>query len=215
MRGERVIYTAAWGILIAEWMDRLRISAEILGYTTRAWKGGQSREAWIAAGKPMNPGRLNDLRHLVYKSFSASIGASAPNFGVMAREGLLKENIDGEAILWAASRLQQQPSANKILFVISDGAPVDDSTLSVNPGNYLEKHLRSVIDTVSTKVRLYAIGLGFDVSRYYPNAITINDATELGPRFFEILVNDPAFEISFSSSNPKERYRYSISNDED
>ena len=215
MRGERVIYTAAWGILIAEWMDRLRISTEILGYTTRAWKGGQSREAWMAAGKPMNPGRLNDLRHLVYKSFSASIGASATNFGVMAKEGLLKENIDGEAILWAASRLQQQPSANKILFVISDGAPVDDSTLSVNPGNYLEKHLRAVIDTVSTKIKLYAIGLGFDVSRYYPNAITINDATELGPRFFEVLVNDPAFEISFSSSNPKKRYRWSVSNDED
>jgi cobaltochelatase CobT len=215
MRGEKIIHTAAWCILIAEWMDRLRISIEILGYTTRAWKGGQSREAWLAAGKPTNPGRLNDLRHLIYKSFSASISASAPNFGLMAREGLLKENIDGEAILWAASRLQQQPSTNRILFVISDGAPVDDSTLSTNPANYLEKHLLAVIDTLSTKLSLYAIGVGYDVSRYYPNAITLNNASELGPRFFEALVNDPVFARSFSSLRPKKRYRYGASDDKE
>jgi cobaltochelatase CobT len=215
MRGEKIIHTAAWCILIAEWMDRLSISTEILGYTTRAWKGGQSREAWLAAGKPSNPGRLNDLRHLIYKSFSQSISTSAPNFGVMAREGLLKENIDGEAILWAASRLQQQPSANKILFVISDGASVDDSTLSVNPANYLEKHLLVVIDATSTKLRLYAIGVGYDVSRYYPNAITLNNSSELGPRFFEALVNDPVFIRSFSSLRPKNRYRYAVPDDKE
>ena len=215
MRGERITHTAAWCIIIAEWMDRLRISTEILGYTTRAWKGGQSREAWLAAGKPANPGRLNDLRHLIYKSFSETIGASATNFGVMVREGLLKENIDGEAILWAVSRLQLQPAANRILFVISDGAPVDDSTLSANPGNFLEKHLRAVIDEVSAKIKIYAIGVGYDVSHYYPNAIPMNNASELGPRFFDALVNDPAFELSFSSSHPKSRYRYSISDQEE
>jgi cobaltochelatase CobT len=215
MRGEKIIHTAAWCILIAEWLDRLRISVEILGYTTRAWKGGQSREKWLAAGKPPNPGRLNDLRHLVYKSFSASISTSAPNFGMMARDGLLKENIDGEAVLWAASRLLQQPSTNKILFVFSDGAPVDDSTLSVNPGNYLEKHLLAVIDAVSTKIKLQAIGVGYDVSRYYPNALTLNNASELGPRFFETLVNDPAFARSFSSLRPKSRYRYNVPDDKE
>jgi cobaltochelatase CobT len=143
------------------------------------------------------------------------VSASAPNFGVMATEGLLKENVDGEAILWAVSRLEKQPSANKILFVISDGAPVDDSTLSVNPGNFLERHLLHVIDSVSTKVKLYAIGIGHDVSRYYPNASTTNEALGLGPRFFEVLVNDDAFRISFSSHRPKKRYRYALTDDEE
>ena len=176
MRGEPIAHTAAWCNVIAEWMDRLRISTEFLGFTTRAWKGGQSKEAWIAAGKPSNPGRLNDLRHLIYKSFSASVGAAAPNFGMMAREGLLKENIDGEAVLWAFSRIEKQTSPNKLLIVVSDGAPVDHSTLSVNPGNYLEKHLLEAIHSISSKVRLYAIGIGHDVSRYYPNAATAKDA---------------------------------------
>ena len=208
MRGAKITHTAAWCNIIAEWMDRLGISTEFLGYTTRAWKGGQSREAWIAAGKPKEPGRLNDLRHLIYKSFSASVGAAAPNFGMMAKEGLLKENVDGEAILWATSRLRQQTSSAKILFVISDGAPVDDSTLSVNPGNYLEKHLRSVIDSMPADIKLYAIGLGFDVSRYYPNAVGVKEASEIGPRFFETLVNDDAFQLCFKSAVPRKRYRY-------
>jgi hypothetical protein len=215
MRGAKITHTAAWCNIIAEWMDRLGISTEFLGYTTRAWKGGQSKDAWIKAGRPTNPGRLNDLRHLIYKSFSASVGATAPNFGMMAREGLLKENIDGEAILWAASRLQQQMSSKKILFVISDGAPVDDSTLSLNPGTYLENHLRSVIDSTPAHIKLYAIGLGFDVSRYYPNAVMVNEASEIGPRFFETLVNDEAFQLSYTSAFPKKRYRYYTSDEKE
>jgi cobaltochelatase CobT len=215
MRGARITHTAAWCNIIAEWMDRLGISTEFLGYTTRAWKGGQSKEAWMAAGKPPNPGRLNDLRHLIYKSFSASVGAAAPNFGMMAREGLLKENIDGEAMLWAASRLQQQTSSRKILFVISDGAPVDDMTLSVNPGTFLENHLRSVIDSTPANIKLYAIGLGYDVSRYYPNAVMVNEASELGPRFFETLVNDEAFQLCFASAIPRKRYRYYTSDEKE
>lgn len=215
MRGTKITHTAAWCLLISEWMDRLRIPHEVLGYTTRAWKGGQSRELWLSSGKPKSPGRLNDLRHLVYKSFSASVGDSAPNFGVMAREGLLKENIDGEAILWAMARLGRQPSPNKLLFVISDGAPVDDSTLSVNPGNFLEKHLRAVIDEAGQQIKLYAIGVEYDVARYYPNAVALNEASELGPRFFELLVNDSAFLECFLSSNPKKRYRFSIPPDDE
>ncbi|CUT13910.1 Aerobic cobaltochelatase CobT subunit EC 6612 [Bradyrhizobium sp.] len=208
MRGAKIVHTAAWCHLIAEWMDKLGISTEFLGFTTRTWKGGQSREAWLAAGKPKNPGRLNDLRHLVYKSFSASAAAATPNFSVMAREGLLKENIDGEAILWAASRLEQHASPNKLLFVFSDGAPVDDSTLSANPANYLEKHLQSVIDSLSERISLHAIGIGTDVSRYYPNAISTTNTSEIGPLFFEALVNDKTFQLCFTSKRPKTRYRY-------
>ncbi|WP_354170904.1 MULTISPECIES: TIR domain-containing protein [unclassified Bradyrhizobium] len=208
MRGEPITMTAAWCNLIAEWMDKLRISTEFLGFTTRAWKGGQSKERWIAAGKPTNPGRLNDLRHLVYKSFSASVGASAPNFGMMAREGLLKENIDGEAVLWAFARLQQQRSSHKMLIVISDGAPVDDTTLSVNRPDYLEQHLQEVIESISGKVRLHAIGIGTDVSPCYPNAATITNSSDIGPRFFEVLVNDELFQSSYHSSEPRKRYRY-------
>jgi hypothetical protein len=193
MRGRPITITAAWCLLIGEWLDRLGVSTEFLGFTTRAWKGGQSREQWLADQKPANPGRLNDLRHLIYKSFAADISSSAPNFGVMMREGLLKENIDGEAVLWAASRLRSYPADEKMLFVISDGAPVDDSTLSVNPGNFLEKHLRQVISTISTHLTLCAVGIGHDVSRYYPTAVTANDPNELGFRFFERLVEDPAF----------------------
>lgn len=199
MRGNKILHTAAWCLLIVEWMDRLGIPTEILGFTTRAWKGGQSREFWLANGKPKNPGRLNDLRHLVYKSFAMTAEVSAPNFGLMAREGLLKENIDGEALLWAAARLAEQPARNKILFVFSDGASVDDSTLSVNPGNFLERHLLAVIEKLSTEVTLYAIGIEHDVSRYYPNSLTSRDPSSLGLRFFDALVDDGAFKEFWTS----------------
>jgi cobaltochelatase CobT len=193
MRGRPITITAAWSLLIGEWLDRIGVANEFLGFTTRAWKGGQSRELWLADGKPAGPGRLNDLRHLVFKSFAADVSASAPNFAVMMREGLLKENIDGEAVLWAAARLRNHPADKKILFVFSDGAPVDDSTLSVNPGNFLEKHLRDVISMVSAELTLYAVGIGHNMSRYYPMSVTANDSNDVGFRFFETLIKDPAF----------------------
>ena len=192
MRGRPITITAAWSLLIGEWLERLGAATEFLGFTTRAWKGGQSREAWLADGKPPKPGRLNDLRHLVYKSFDVDLSASAPNFSVMMREGLLKENIDGEAVLWAAARLRNQPADQRILVVFSDGAPVDDSTLSVNPGNFLEKHLKHVISTISSELTLHAVGIGHDVSRYYPSAVKADD-DNFGFKFFETLTNDPAF----------------------
>ncbi len=198
MRGGKILSTAAWSLLIGEWMDRLGIPTEFLGFTTRAWKGGQSRELWLADGKTARPGRLNDLRHVIYKRFSADITASAPSFGVMAREGLLKENIDGEALLWAASRLLLQPASNRILFVFSDGAPVDDSTLSVNAGNFLEKHLLSVIPQVSRDITLYGVGIGYDLGRYYPNAIRAKNLNYLGRKFFEALIADQSFHDCFS-----------------
>jgi cobaltochelatase CobT len=153
------------------------------------WKGGQSREAWINAGKPANPGRLNDLRHIVYKAADAPWRRARKNLGLMLREGILKENIDGEALLWAHNRLVQRTEQRRILMVISDGAPVDDSTLSVNPGNYLEQHLREVIDWIETKspVELLAIGIGHDVTRYYRRAVTIVDAEQLGGTVLEQL----------------------------
>jgi cobaltochelatase CobT subunit len=193
MRGDKIVHTAAWCLIIIEWMDRLGIPIEILGFTTRAWKGGQSRELWLADKKPAQPGRLNDLRHLIYKSFSMTAEVSAPNFGLMMREGLLKENIDGEALLWASARLEKQPARNKVLFVFSDGAPVDDSTLSTNPGDFLEKHLRAVVAELSKELTLYAVGIGHDVSRYYPNSLVAEEASSLGLRFFDILVKDPVF----------------------
>jgi cobaltochelatase CobT len=205
MRGPKIIHTAAWCLLIVDWMDRLGIPTEILGYTTRAWKGGQSREAWLASGKSSNPGRLNDLRHLIYKPFSATAEVSAVNFGVMAREGILKENIDGEALLWAFSRLEAHPANENILFVVSDGAPVDDSTLSVNPTDFLEKHLKAVIAHLSKKTKLYAIGLEHDVSRYYPNAVSLLETSYLGIRFFETLIYDPAFVKSWKIEERKSR----------
>jgi cobaltochelatase CobT len=153
------------------------------------WKGGQSREAWINAGKPANPGRLNDLRHIIYKSADAPWRRARKSLGLMLREGILKENIDGEALLWAHNRLVQRTEQRRILMVISDGAPVDDSTLSVNPGNYLEQHLREVIDWIETKspVELLAIGIGHDVTRYYRRAVTIVDAEQLGGTVLEQL----------------------------
>jgi cobaltochelatase CobT len=181
MRGRPITVAANCADILARTLERCGVKVEILGFTTRAWKGGQSREAWLHAGKPANPGRLNDLRHIVYKAADAPWRRARRNLGLMMREGLLKENIDGEALLWAHARLLARPEQRKILMMISDGAPVDDSTLSVNPGNYLERHLRQVIEEIETRspVELIAIGIGHDVTRYYRRAVTIVDAEEL------------------------------------
>lgn len=182
MRGRPITVAATCADILARTLERCGVKVEILGFTTRAWKGGQSREQWLGAGKPMAPGRLNDLRHIIYKAADAPWRRTRKNLGLMMREGLLKENIDGEALAWAHERLLQRPEQRRILMVISDGAPVDDSTLSVNVGNYLEKHLRRVIAEIETRspVELIAIGIGHDVTRYYRRAVTIVDAEELG-----------------------------------
>jgi cobaltochelatase CobT len=182
MRGRPITVAAMCGDILARTLERCAVKVEILGFTTRAWKGGQSRERWVHDGKPRNPGRLNDLRHIIYKSADAPWRRSRRNLGLMLREGLLKENIDGEALLWAYRRLMNRPEHRKIMMVISDGAPVDDSTLSVNPGNFLERHLREVIREIEGRnfVELIAIGIGHDVTRYYRRAVTIVDAEELG-----------------------------------
>src|SRR5579883_1484534 len=182
MRGRPITVAAMCGDILARTLERCAVKVEILGFTTRAWKGGQSREKWVQDGKPRNPGRLNDLRHIVYKAADAPWRRARKNLGLMLREGLLKENIDGEALLWAYRRLVVRPEHRRILMVISDGAPVDDSTLSVNPGNYLEKHLREVIREIESRdqVELIAIGIGHDVTRYYRRAVTIVDAEDLG-----------------------------------
>jgi cobaltochelatase CobT len=182
MRGRPITVAAMCGDILARTLERCAVKVEILGFTTRAWKGGQSRERWVHDGKPRNPGRLNDLRHIIYKSADAPWRRSRRNLGLMLREGLLKENIDGEALLWAYRRLLSRPEHRRIMMVISDGAPVDDSTLSVNPGNFLERHLREVIRDIEGRnyVELIAIGIGHDVTRYYRRAVTIVDAEELG-----------------------------------
>ena len=182
MRGRPITVAAMCGDILARTLERCAVKVEILGFTTRAWKGGQSRERWVHDGKPRNPGRLNDLRHIIYKSADAPWRRSRRNLGLMLREGLLKENIDGEALLWAYRRLTSRPEHRRIMMVISDGAPVDDSTLSVNPGNFLERHLREVIREIEGRnfVELIAIGIGHDVTRYYRRAVTIVDAEELG-----------------------------------
>jgi cobaltochelatase CobT len=182
MRGRPITVAAMCGDILARTLERCAVKVEILGFTTRAWKGGQSREKWVQDGKPRNPGRLNDLRHIVYKAADAPWRRARKNLGLMLREGLLKENIDGEALLWAYRRLLSRTEHRRILMVISDGAPVDDSTLSINPGNYLEKHLREVIREIEHReqVELIAIGIGHDVTRYYRRAVTIVDAEELG-----------------------------------
>jgi len=189
MRGRPITVAATCADILARTLERCGVKVEILGFTTRAWKGGQSREAWLAAGKPANPGRLNDLRHIIYKSADAPWRRARKNLGLMMREGLLKENIDGEALDWAHRRLLARGEQRKILMMISDGAPVDDSTLSVNPGNYLERHLRWVIEDIETRspVELIAIGIGHDVTRYYRRAVTIVDAEELGGAMTEKL----------------------------
>ncbi len=189
MRGRPITVAATCADILARTLERCGVKVEILGFTTRAWKGGQAREAWLQAGKPANPGRLNDLRHIVYKAADAPWRRARRNLGLMMREGLLKENIDGEAVDWAHKRLLARSEQRRILMVISDGAPVDDSTLSVNPGNYLERHLRYIIEEIETRspVELIAIGIGHDVTRYYRRAVTIVDAEELGGAMTEKL----------------------------
>jgi cobaltochelatase CobT len=191
MRGRPVTVAAMCADILARTLERCGVTVEILGFTTVAWKGGQSRERWLAEGKPLNPGRLNDLRHIVYKSADEPWRRGRRNLGLMLREGLLKENIDGEALLWAHSRLMARPEQRRIMMVISDGAPVDDSTLSVNPGNYLDRHLREVIRWIENRspVELIAIGIGHDVNRYYKRAVTIVDAEQLGGAMMEQLAS--------------------------
>jgi cobaltochelatase CobT len=182
MRGRPIMVAAICADILARTLERCGVKTEVLGFTTRAWKGGTSRDEWIKAGKPAAPGRLNDLRHIIYKAADSPWRRARKNLGLMMREGLLKENIDGEALMWAHQRLVGRPEARRILMVISDGAPVDDSTLSVNSGHYLERHLRQVIAEIEGKspVELIAIGIGHDVTRYYRRAVTIVDVEQLG-----------------------------------
>lgn len=188
MRGRPITVAALCSDIITKTLERCLIKTEILGFTTKAWKGGKSREKWLQMDKPLSPGRLNDLRHIIYKSGDAPWRRSKKNLGLLLREGILKENVDGEALLWAFSRLQKRKEERKILIIISDGAPVDDSTLSVNPGYYLEKNLKYVISRIenNSNIELIAIGIGHDVSRYYKKAVTIMDVDELG----EVLLNE-------------------------
>ena len=196
MRGRPISIAAICADVLARTLERCSVKVEILGFTTRAWKGGQSREGWLAEGRPQNPGRLNDLRHIIYKSADAPWRRARPNLGLMMKEGLLKENVDGEALEWAHRRMTARTEARKILMVISDGAPVDDSTLSVNPANYLEKHLRDVIAMVEKRrqVELLAIGIGHDVTRYYGRAVTITDVEQLAGAMTEQLAS--LFEVN-------------------
>ena len=189
MRGRPIAIAAICADILARTLERCGVSTEILGFTTRGWKGGQSREAWLSAGRPPSPGRLNDLRHIVYKRADEPYRRSRRNLGLMMREGLLKENIDGEALLWAHNRLVARPEERRILMVISDGAPVDDSTASANGGSYLERHLRQVIEWIEKRstVELIAIGIGHDVTRYYGRAVTIMDADQLAGAMVEQL----------------------------
>jgi cobaltochelatase CobT len=211
MRGRPITVAATCADILARTLERCGVKVEILGFTTRAWKGGQSREAWLAAGKSPNPGRLNDLRHIIYKSADAPWRRARKNLGLMMREGLLKENIDGEALDWAHKRLLARTEQRKILMMISDGAPVDDSTLSVNPGNYLERHLRWVIEEIETRspVELIAIGIGHDVTRYYRRAVTIVDAEELGgamtDKLAELFEEDVATDLRRTMPAPRRR----------
>ncbi|MEM8632344.1 MAG: cobaltochelatase subunit CobT [Pseudomonadota bacterium] len=204
MRGRPISIAAICADVLARTLERCQVKVEILGFTTRAWKGGQSREKWLADGRPQQPGRLNDLRHIIYKSADAPWRRVRPNLGLMMKEGLLKENIDGEALEWAHRRMIHRPEARKILMVISDGAPVDDSTLSVNTANYLEKHLRDVIAMVERRraVELIAIGIGHDVTRYYQHAVTITDVEQLAGAMTEQLA-------SLFDSDPRAKARFS------
>ena len=206
MRGRPITVAATCADILARTLERCGVSVEILGFTTRAWKGGQAREKWLKEGKPANPGRLNDLRHIIYKGADAPYRRARRNLGLMMREGLLKENIDGEALLWAHNRLIGRPEQRKILMMISDGAPVDDSTLSVNPGNYLERHLRAVIELIENRspVELLAIGIGHDVTRYYRRAVTIVDAEELAGAMTEQLA------ALFAEETPRDRNRVGL-----
>ncbi|MGO9171863.1 MAG: cobaltochelatase subunit CobT [Rhodomicrobium sp.] len=210
MRGRPIMVAACCADILARTLERCGVKVEILGFTTRQWKGGQAREQWLAAGKPANPGRLNDLRHIIYKSADTPWRRARRNLGLMMREGLLKENIDGEALAWAHARLLARPEQRRIIMMISDGAPVDDSTLSVNNGTYLEKHLRQVIHEIETysPVELIAIGIGHDVTRYYRRAVTITDAEELAGAMTEKLAelfSDPAQGVRTAGMPPRRR----------
>ena len=202
MRGRPISIAAICADVLARTLERCNVKVEILGFTTRAWKGGQAREAWLNDGRPQQPGRLNDLRHIIYKGADAPWRRARPNLGLMMKEGLLKENIDGEALEWAHRRMMGRREQRKILMVISDGAPVDDSTLSVNPANYLEKHLRDVIAMVEKRkmVELLAIGIGHDVTRYYDRAVTITDVEQLAGAMTEQLA-------ALFDSDPRARAR--------
>lgn len=207
MRGRPIMVAACCADILARTLERCGVKVEILGFTTRAWKGGQAREQWLAAGKPTGPGRLNDLRHIVYKTADAPWRRAKRSLALMMREGLLKENIDGEALAWAHRRLLARPEQRRILMMISDGAPVDDSTLSVNSGSYLEQHLRQVIDEIETRspVELIAIGIGHDVTRYYRRAVTITDPSELAGAMTDKLVE--LFEEKGREARPQRRPR--------
>ena len=189
MRGRPISIAAICAEIIASTLERCQVKCEILGFTTKAWKGGKSREDWLSKDRPNNPGRLNDLRHVIYKQADVPLRRARLNLGLMMKEGLLKENIDGEALEWANKRLIKRSESRKILMVISDGAPVDDSTLSVNPSNYLENHLKNVISMIEKRglLELIAIGIGHDVTRYYRNAITITDIEQLAGAMTEQL----------------------------
>ena len=182
MRGKPISVAAICADILSRTLERCMVKVEILGFTTKHWKGGSSREKWMKNNKPSLPGRLNDLRHIIYKSADTHWRQSKKNLGLMLKEGLLKENIDGEAITWAFNRLKKRKEERKILMVISDGAPVDDSTLSVNSGDFLEKHLKQTVKLIENKsdIEILAIGIGHDVSRYYKKAIKIADVQELG-----------------------------------
>jgi cobaltochelatase CobT len=203
MRGRPITIAAMCADILARTLERCSVKTEVLGFTTKAWKGGKSRESWLEEGKQPAPGRLNDLRHIIYKTADEPWRRSKRNLGLMLREGLLKENIDGEALEWAHKRLLARTEQRKILMVISDGAPVDDSTLSVNAGNYLERHLKQVIQKIEldSTIELTAIGIGHDVNRYYRKAVTIVDAEQLGGAITEQLAG--LFDEEFNSS----RYR--------
>ncbi len=211
MRGRPITVAATCADILARTLERCGVKVEILGFTTRAWKGGQSREEWLRAGKPPHPGRLNDLRHIIYKPADAPWRRVRRNLALMMREGLLKENIDGEALDWAHRRLLVRPEQRKILMVISDGAPVDDATLSVNSGNYLERHLRYMIEEIEQRspVELIAIGIGHDVTRYYTRAVTIVDAEELAGAMMEKLAElfdeKPAAPTRGNTRRPRRR----------
>ena len=187
MRGRPISVAAICADILSRTLERCSVKVEILGFTTKNWKGGNSREKWNSENKPKNPGRLNDLRHIIYKSADKPWRQSKKNLGLMLKEGLLKENIDGEALLWAFKRIAARKEKRKILMVISDGAPVDDSTLSVNSGDYLEKHLKQTVKWIeeNTNIEILAVGIGHDVTRYYKKAIKITDVQELG----DVMIN--------------------------
>jgi len=189
MRGSQIRGVTIWMSIIANILSQANIHSEVLGFTTRAWRGGQSRDLWLQDGKPSQPGRLNDLRYVVYKSFDQTFQEADTNFAVMLREGLLKENIDGEALQWAYSRIKDHPAECKVLFVLSDGAPVDDSTLLVNSGDFLESHLRATINWLrtTTNVELYGIGIKHDVSRYYGSGTPTLSGTRVGPDLLSVV----------------------------